>query len=199
MFLFAEVHESFNLVDVIFDWKSNVINWLLLVGFIVYACSKLVPPILENRRKSIEDQLSNARKAKQDAEAYLEEQKKRIADSEKEASKIIDEAKTIAAQLKKDIAEQTARESAELERKIEMALQTERQMLVNEVRTAAVKAAVELSRSYLEQNVSEEDNKRLLTGFMQQLDTISSDGQSFDQPAHDSTGAAGGGRVGSLR
>lgn len=195
-FFFAEVHEPSSLVDVFFDFKSNIINWLLLVGFIIYTWKKVVPPMLANRKKSIEDSIANAKTARQEAEAFLKEQETRIANAKEEAAKIVDEADKIAAQLKTEIEKQTEREIAEMQKKIEAALQNERRMMITEVREAAVKAAIELSRAYLEQNVSEEENKKLFSQFMQQIDTIT--GQSLGAPA-DTAGAPGSGRVGSIR
>lgn len=179
-FFFAEAHHHPGLIDVIFDFKSNVINWLFLVGFLVYAWSKMVPPMLEKRAKSIEDAIASSKQARFESEVFLKEQKGKLENAQKEADKIVDEAKSVAQQLKAEIEAQTTREVADLEKKLQAAIDNERQMIVTEVRTAAAKAAVQLSRSYLEKNVTEADNKRLLTQFMQQLDSLSGpDGTSF--------------------
>ena len=178
MFLFAEVDHA-SLFDVVFDFKSNIINWLLLVGFIIYGWNKMVPSIMADRKRSIEDAIAGAQKSKKDAEVFLAEQEARIANAEKEAAKIADDAKTVAQQLKQEIADQTKRELTELEAKFQAAIANERQMAITELRTAAAKAAVELSRVYLSKNVSEEDNKILLSQFMNQLDSLSSQGQAM--------------------
>ncbi len=179
-FFFAEAHHHPGLIDVIFDFKSNVINWLFLVGFLIYAWSKMVPPMLEKRAKSIEDAIASSKQTQAESEAFLKEQKGKLDNAQKEADKIVDEAKVVAQQLKAEIESQTKREVADLEKKLEAAIDNERLMIVTEVRSAAAKAAVELSRVYLEKNVTEADNKRLLTQFMQQLDSLSGpEGTSF--------------------
>jgi F-type H+-transporting ATPase subunit b len=103
-----------------------------------------------------------------------------LENAQKESDKIVDEAKTVAQQMKAEILNQTTREVADLHRKLESALANERQMIITEVRTAAVEAAIQLSQGYLEKNVSESDNKRLLSQFMQELDSLSGPGgESF--------------------
>ena len=177
-FFFAEAHQQIGLVEVLFDFKSNVINWLLLVGFLIYGWNKLVPNMMAQRARTIEDSISSAKKAKTESEQFLLDQKQKIADMEKQSAKIVAEAKTVGQQLKAEIEARTKREIADMERKFEAAIANERQVIISEVRTAAVKAAIQLSRSYLENNVSPEDNKRLLTQFMQELDSLSG-GQSY--------------------
>lgn len=177
-FFFAEVHHEFNLSEFIFDPTTNVINWLLLVGFLIYGYTKLVPPMLAAREQSIKDQLAQAEKAREESQKFLAEQEVKIQNAEKEAANIISEAKTIAEQMKKELIDQTKREIADLERKFESAIANERQVAITEIRTAAAKAAIELSKSHLEKNVSADDNKRLLSEFMSQLDSMDKD-QAF--------------------
>jgi F-type H+-transporting ATPase subunit b len=178
MFFFAEAHTQPGLIDIIFDWKLNVLNWLLLVGFLVYGYTKLVPPKLAQREQSINEALSIAERSKQEADELLAQQKARLAEAEAERAKIVEEAKSVAKQLQADLEAQTKREVSDLERKLESAIANERQLIITEVRTAAVKAAMQLSRNYLETNVSEADNKRLLSQFMGELDTLG-DGKSY--------------------
>ncbi|MDZ4832560.1 MAG: hypothetical protein SGJ27_02040 [Candidatus Melainabacteria bacterium] len=181
MFFLAEVeHHQPGLMDVVLDFKSNVINWIFLVGFLIYGINKLVPPMLEKRERAINEQMESAARVKAESDAFFAEQQRNLENAQKESDKIVDEAKTVAQQLKAEILSQTTREVADLHRKLESSLANERQMIITEVRTAAVEAAVKLSQSYLEKNVSESDNKRLLSQFMQELDSLSGpSGQSF--------------------
>ncbi len=178
---FAEVeHEQPQLLEVVLDWKHNVINWLILMALIIYGINKLVPPMLKQREESINNELNSAAKIKAESDAFFASQKENLENAQKESDKIVDEAKAVAQQMKAEILNQTTREVADLQKKLESAIANERQMIVTEVRTAAVEAAVQLSQSYLEKNVSESDNKRLLSQFMQELDSLSGPGgESF--------------------
>ena len=190
-FFFAEAHQQIGFFEVLFDWKSNVINWLVLVGFLIYGWNKMVPNMMAQRASSIENAINSAENAKLEAEEFLLTQKQKIEDMEKVSETIVQEARTVGQQLKAEIEAQTKREIADMERKFEAAIANERQMIVSEVRTRAVKAAVELSRQYLEYNVSPEDNKRLLSQFMQGLDSLSGPGSQSYAPPGTALGAAG--------
>lgn len=181
MFFFAEMeHHQPGLMDVVLDFKSNVINWVILICLLIYGINKLVPPMLKKREESINNELNSAAKIKAESDAFFAEQKQNLENAQKESDKIVDEAKAVAQQLKTEILNQTTREVADLQNKLESAIANERQMIVTEVRTAAVEAAVQLSQQYLEKNVTESDNKRLLSQFMQELDSLSGPGgESF--------------------
>ncbi len=181
LFFLAEVHhEQPGLMDVVLDFKSNVINWVILVGFLFYGINKLVPPMLAKREASIKEEINVAERIKAESDAFFLEQKQNLENAQRESENIVDEAKTLAETMKTEIKNQTTREVADLQRKLEAAIANERQMIVTEVRSAAVEAAVKLSRSYLEKNVDEADNKRLLSQFVAGLDTLSGPGgQSY--------------------
>jgi F-type H+-transporting ATPase subunit b len=181
LFFLAEVHhEQPGLMDVVLDFKSNVINWVILVGFLFYGINKLVPPMLAKREASIKEEINVAERIKAESDAFFLEQKQNLENAQRESENIVDEAKVLAETMKTEIKSQTTREVADLQRKLEAAIANERQMIVTEVRSAAVEAAVKLSRSYLEKNVDEADNKRLLSQFVAGLDTLSGpSGQSY--------------------
>lgn len=174
MFVFAAEHqaEGVGLAEAIFDWKSNVINWIILVGAMVWFVQKNLPGMFAQRERSIQESLDSARNAKEEAQKFLAQQKERVANAEKEAAQILEEAKQAAEQMKVQIKEQTAKEMADLESKFQSAIENERRVLVTEMRAAAARAAVELSEQYLAQAVNQEVKGKLLNQFMEQLDTV---------------------------
>lgn len=174
MFVFAAEHqaEGVGLAEAIFDWKSNVINWIILVGAMVWFAQKNLPGMFAQRERSIQESLDSARNAKEEAQKFLAQQKERVANAEKEAAQILEEAKQAAEQMKVQIKEQTAKEMADLESKFQSAIENERRVLVTEMRAAAARAAVELSEQYLAQAVNQEVKGKLLNQFMEQLDTV---------------------------
>jgi F0F1-type ATP synthase membrane subunit b/b' len=82
------------------------------------------------------------------------------------------EAKHAASEMQLAIEEQTKRDMAELLQKFENALATERQGLVEEMRRAAVQAAIQLTRGQLASRVTPEVRANLLNQFMDQLETL---------------------------
>ncbi|MCA9805988.1 MAG: hypothetical protein KC777_28665 [Cyanobacteria bacterium HKST-UBA02] len=173
-FYFAEAgHHAANLADPNFYFQSNIINWLLLAFLIYWGWSKAVPAALAKRARTIEDTLAGAANAREEAQTQLNEQMRKIEDAQAEAEKIIDEAKAVAERMKADIEEQTRKEIAQMEEKFEAAIASERHLVITQMRQAAVRAAIELSSEYLKNNITEADQKLLLSQFMEQLDSVS--------------------------
>lgn len=186
-FFFAQVsHETGehladpDLISTLLTPANNVINWLLLVALIIYGWNKLVPPMLAARAKSIDEALASAAEAKKEAVAFEQKQGEQVENLQRDLAKMKEENAVVAEQMKAEIERQTVAEIAALEKKFDAAIENQRQLIINEMRTAAAKAAVQLAKTHLETNVKDADKKRLLTEFMQQLDTMeNSEGESF--------------------
>lgn len=188
MFFFAEVHHASSFMDVVLDFQSNLVNWLILAGLVIWGWNKVIPSVVEKRARSINETIDAAEKSRAEAEEFLAAQKAKVENAEAEAAKIIDEAKVVAEQMKKEMQAQTERDIENLKQKFEAAIANERQVVVTETRKAAVKAAMQLSKSYLQSNVSEAEKKLLLNQFIEQLDSLGGASQSV---------VAGKGKVGS--
>lgn len=186
-FFFAQVsHETGehladpDLISTLLTPANNVINWLLLIALIIYGWNKLVPPMLAARAKSIDEALASAAEAKKESVEFAQKQEEQVENLSRDLAKMKEENAVVAEQMKAEIERQTVAEIAALEKKFDAAIENQRQLIINEMRTAAAKAAVQLAKTHLETNVKDADKKRLLTEFMQQLDTMeNSEGESF--------------------
>lgn len=153
-------------------FKNNLVNWLILVGLIVWAIQKAVPAMVEKRAKAIDEAIEASNKAKTEAEEFLKEQTEKVANAEAEAANILEEAKVVAVQMKKEMIAQTESDIASLKHKFDAAIENERQVVVTETRKAAVKAAMKLSEGYLRSNISDSQRAVLMNQFVQELDSI---------------------------
>jgi F-type H+-transporting ATPase subunit b len=169
MFFFAEVAEGGGLMGM---FENNVINWLLLVAFLYWIMATKLPPVFKGREESIKATLSQAQKAREEAEALLNQQKTAVANAEAEAENILKEAKNAAHEMQVAIEEQTKKDVADMLHKFENALAAERQVLVSQMRQAAVHAAIDLARVELASRVTPEVRANLLNQFMGQLETL---------------------------
>ena len=168
-------------------FDNNFINWLLLLAFLGWLIAKNLPPVFTSRRQSIEMEIASAKTSKEEGEAYLEEQRKKVANIEAETKQMIADAQKAAQLSASLIEEQTSKEMGDLFLKFESSIQNERQLLVTELRTAVVKAAVVISEEQLRNQVNEKVKGELLNKFMSELDTISSMGESFEPGKLEST------------
>jgi F-type H+-transporting ATPase subunit b len=169
MFFFAEVAEHAGFMGI---FENNLINWLILVAFFWWIMSTKLPPIFKGREDSITATLVHAQKAREESQALLEKQKAAVANAEAEAENIVKEAKHAASEMQKAIELQTKKDIEDQLHKFESALAGERQMLVTELRLAAVQAAIELTKGQLASKVTPEVKANLLNQFMAQLETL---------------------------
>ncbi len=177
MFFFAETAHEFNPVELFTNFKTNLVNWLILMGLIIWAWNKAVPGILDKRAKNIDEALDQARKSREESEKFLADQRSKLANAEAEAAKILSDAKDAATAMKADLEAQTEKDMQTLVQKFESSIASERQMLVNEIRTQAVHAAIALSKGYLASNMKTEDKEQMVNQFLEQLDTLESQGE----------------------
>jgi len=169
MYFFAEVAENSGFMGM---FENNLINWLLLVAFLWWVMATKLPPVFKGREESINATLASAKLAREEALALLEKQKAAVANAEVEAENILKEAKHAAHEMQVAIEQQTKKEVEDMLHKFEGALAGERQMLVTQMRHAAVEAALQLVRGELASRVTPEVRANLLNQFMDQLETL---------------------------
>jgi F-type H+-transporting ATPase subunit b len=172
MFLFAEV-EHFNLINLLLDFRTNFINWLILAGLIWWLCAKALPPVFKARHESIGSLFSEAEKAKALSEELLAQQKARVASGAQEAEQIVKEAKQVAEQMKTQLEAQTKADIEDLRKKFESSAHNEHQAAVSEMRSIAAKVAVKIAEETLTNSLSLGAKAKLLTQFVEQLDQVS--------------------------
>ncbi|HEY9712022.1 MAG TPA: hypothetical protein V6C72_01055 [Chroococcales cyanobacterium] len=173
LLLAAEVHEeAFNL----FDFKNNVINWVVLVALVVWLWNKFTPGAFQSRKEKIDALLAEAAANRKAGEDFLKEQRQRVANAEKEAQEILADASKLAGELKVQMQESTAKDMETLKHKIENQIESERRVAVNSLRQAAARASIELTREVLPTLMNEKTKAKLLTQFIEQLDETSAQG-----------------------
>ena len=151
------------------DFLYRVLNFSIVVAILVYFLTKPLKKGLAGRREEIENALSEAKKAKEDAEAKFAEYDRKLAqateeiaeisdairrEGELEKQKIIANAKAMAKQI-----EQDAGKAAELE------VAKARQVLQRE----AVQLAVGIAEELLKKNFTKDDDARLIDEYMQKV------------------------------
>jgi F-type H+-transporting ATPase subunit b len=172
VFFFAEVPTT-DLLSLALDPKSNVINWVVLMGLIFWLCSKYLPPVFQSREESIAAELQAAREAKESAQKALADQKEKVARANEESERIITEARQAAQEMRWQIEKQTEKDTAELLNKFEQSLVNERNMAIAEMRAIAIRAAMKMAEQSLKDAMTDNVKAKMLTQFVEQLDNLS--------------------------
>lgn len=153
-------------------FENNLVNWVLLAGLLIWMCTKSLPGVFAAREKSINNAIDEAKKSREEGEAFLKAQKQKVANAEKEAEHILVEAREMADQMKAQIDEETAREILSLEQKVEQQIASERQIAITELRRTASRAAIALAEASLKDALNEDAKKRLMDEFVDQLEAV---------------------------
>lgn len=153
-------------------FTTNVANWILLVILLVILWIKVAPPMFRQREESVQRAIEEANRAREEGQRFFQEQSARIANAEKEAEQILEEARKIAATMQADIREQTKKETADIAQKIEQSVTAQRNMAITQLRSQAATAAVRLAEASLPGAITGSAKQRLLTQFVEQIDTV---------------------------
>ncbi len=173
MFMFAEVSHD-NILAALLDFRSNLINWLLLVVLLVWAIKKFVPSFIAQRQQVINNELELAIKTRKEAEIALAAQKEQIEKAGQEAEHIVFEAKQAAVEMSNDLKQQTEADIVELRKKFELAAHNEKQAAILEMRAIVAKAAIKLTEENLRSSLTEKNKTKIAHEFMGELSKISS-------------------------
>ena len=153
-------------------FANNLINWIALVGLIIWMWIKYMPPVFAQRKEQIETALKDAAQAKADGEEFLATQQKKLAQAEKDSDKIVAEAKQVAVEMQKEIEQQTEKDLADFAIRIDQEIVKQRQMAITELREAAAKAAILLTQETLPSVITDNARGKLMSQFVDQLDAL---------------------------
>lgn len=150
------------------DFFYNPENWVaiatvLFVTLIIYLkVPALVAGALDKRAKEIADELEAARRLRDEAKSLLAAYQRRTAHVEKEVGEIVEHARTESLQLAREMQESMAAQSERRSKLVEEKIVQAQASAVQEVRTAAVDAAVSVARILIGQQLTPEKARALV-------------------------------------
>jgi len=142
--------------------ESNLINFLALLVLIGYFMVKFLPDSTKKRKEELQQQIDNATKARQEAEAKLEQLEQEIANAKKEADVIVQEAKSNAESIKKQIHEDAKQEIFRLYNNAEKDIELQKSLAIEQIKAEIAK----LSLTEIETRLAEKKNE--INGLTQQ-------------------------------
>ena len=148
----------------------SVLNFVLILGVIVYFARKPVAEYLEQRRQGIQRSLEDSAKLLSDAEAKLQDWNERAGRLDAELSQIRETSRRIAEEEREEILAQ-ARVGAEriqndARAAVDQELRRARQTLADE----AAELAVDLAAKLISEQVTDDDQRRLFDEFLSRVE-----------------------------
>jgi F-type H+-transporting ATPase subunit b len=125
--------------------------------------------LLDERAASIQGQMEEAEKARQEAAAQKREYDEQLADAKGEGNRVIEEAKQTAEQLRRDIVAKAEAEAEAIKARAQAEADQERERLVSELRGEVGRLSVELAGRIVGKELDESRHQDLVDEYITKL------------------------------
>jgi F-type H+-transporting ATPase subunit b len=143
-------------------FEINLINFVIVLSFLIYVGKGFLGKVLGERRAQIEEEIRTAEEAKAAAEKELAEAKRNLAQAQQEAQQVLARGQENAQQVRSKILADTEKEAARLQESALKDIEGERQRVVNQLREKLVADALALVERELPAQLTEDTQRRLL-------------------------------------
>lgn len=147
-----------------FIWSAvNIIILFILLKIFLF---KPINKIMDERTRSIQEDIDSAKKSREEAEALKQEYAEDISDAKAEAQKIIMKAHEDAEAEKAVILQKSQEEADQLVSDANKAIESKRKRVLAQAQTQIADLAIEAASKIIGENVDDEKNRRLVDEFL---------------------------------
>jgi F-type H+-transporting ATPase subunit b len=143
-------------------FEINLINFVIVLAFLIYAGKGFLGKTLGERRAQVEEEIRTAEEAKAAAEQELAQAKRNLAQAQQEAQQVLARGQENAQQTRAKILADTEKEAVRLQESALKDIEGERQRVVNQLRAKLVADALALAEQQLPSQLTEDTQRRLL-------------------------------------
>lgn len=158
---------SINPSTIIFTLINTLIIFLIFKFFLF----KPVGRILDKRNELAAASISDAEKAKAEAEKAQQEYTARLADAKNEASEIVKAATVRAQKREEEILSEANQKAADICKKAEENIERDKEKALNEVKDQISELVVMAASKVVEKEISASDNEELISKFLSEVGT----------------------------
>jgi F-type H+-transporting ATPase subunit b len=150
---------------VFWTWISFIVLLILLKKF-------AYPQILKGlkkREETIQQQLEEARRTKQEAQSLLEEYRQQLAEARSEAQKIINEGKQLGENMRKEILQKAQQESNEIVKRAQEEIELQKQKALLELKERIADLSLAAASKIMKKSLDPKDHQRLIEDYLAQI------------------------------
>ena len=147
-----------------FIWAA--VNFILLFILLKIFLFKPANKIMDERTRTIQDDLDAAKKSKEEAEALKKEYEDNISDAKQKAQEIIMKAHEDAESEKSAILKKSQEEADQLISDANKTIENERKRVLAQAQTQIADLAIEAASKIIGENLDDEKNRRLVDKFL---------------------------------
>lgn len=160
--------------SIMFKAEPGLIIWTLISFFLLLALlAKLAYPQilkgLKKREETIQQQLEEARKTKQEASALLGEYKQQLAEARAEAQKIINEGKELGENMRKEIIQKAQEESNLIVKRAQEEIELQKQKAILELQEKIADLSIMAASKIINKSLNLEDHRRLVEEYVSKV------------------------------
>ena len=150
-----------------FGWHGNLfISQLIVFGIVVFALNKFaykpILQLLDDRRKRIEDSLTNAEKIKTELAETEKARKEIMEKANTQANQLIEEARAAAAKVKDQETQKAISQAEQIIAKAREAAQADHERMLAELKREVGKMVVQTTAMVAGKVLNDDDQKRLV-------------------------------------
>ncbi len=150
----------------------EVIGFFLILWFLYKKVVPIISDSMTRRQELIRSQIEDSKAAKERLEAAEAEYKQALADTRTDAARIREEARVQGQQIIEEMRTQAREEADRISKANEARMETERQLLVAQLRSEVGELAVELASRIIGHELSSDARQRqLVDDFINDLET----------------------------
>ena len=166
--------ESQQLVTIIpWTFIAQILNLFIQVYLIKRFLFKPINEVLQKRQKLADQNIQEAKKAKEDAEAVKAEYESSMSNARAEAGRIIEDAKKDAGLRADEMIREAQAEASSIKAKAEADIRLERKKALNEVKDEIGSLAMDIAGKVVEKEIREDDHRALIDEFLQNVEEAS--------------------------
>ncbi|MCD7717318.1 MAG: F0F1 ATP synthase subunit B [Lachnospiraceae bacterium] len=156
-----------NLVSLVpWTFVAQICNLFIQMYLIKRFLFKPINVIIEKRKAAADAEISEATKAKEEAQAMKAEYEQSMLEAKTKANDILTTAQKTATVQSEEILRDASKQAASIKAKAESDIAQEKRKAVNEIKDEIGSMAVEIAGKVIEREVSEEDHAKLIDEFI---------------------------------
>lgn len=151
---------------------AGIIAFSIVFFFIWRWAVPAIDKMLEQRQQAIAGQLTDAEKAKQEAETLLGDYKAQLADSKAEGNRIIEEARNTAEQMKSEVVTKAEADASQILAKAREEAENEKDRALADARKEVGSISVDLASQIVGESLDAATHKALVDRYLADLEKM---------------------------
>ncbi len=157
-----------------FKAEPGLIIWTLVSFFLLLILlAKLAYPHilrgLKKREEAIQQQLEEARQAKQKAEQLLEEYRRQLAEARSEAQRIINEGKELGENMRKEIIQRAQQESNQIVKRAQEEIELQKKKALLELQEKIADLSIMAASKVISRSLDTQEHRRLVEEYVSKV------------------------------